>query len=89
MGIPKSFLPDIKRYPYRERLPFAVIMLCLLAWMAHKDWPFPYRDLIPLAALCVVVFLDRNGRPFWFMWGVVVGTVLYDLLPYLHSFLVH
>ena len=79
----------LKRYPYRERLPLAVLMCGVLTWHIYRKWPPSETAFIIYAALYCVLFLDRKGQPFWFLWGIVVGAGLVDLLPRLHRFLAH
>jgi len=96
MRFPERILSSFKRYPYRERLPLAVMMICILTWDRYSKWrtsfkwppdEYEFIALIFYAALCSVLFFDRKGRPFWFLWGIIVGTGLVAALPWLHTLL--
>lgn len=77
----------IRSYPYRERLPLAIVMLCVLAWQVHTSpGPVTVGGRIQIAVLSLVFFFGWKGRPYWFLWGVAVGVTLVEF-AYTHSFL--
>ena len=80
---------SVKTYPYRERLPIAVVLLCLLAWHFHNPEFVTGNELLIFAAAAFGIFFDWKSRPFWFICGVVVGILLVSELPRLHSILGH
>jgi hypothetical protein len=80
---------SLKTYPYRERLPIAAMLLCLLAWNVHTSKSVTDSELLIVAPLAIASFLDWKNRPFWFLWGIVVGICLVSELPRLHSILGH
>jgi hypothetical protein len=80
---------SLKTYPYRERLPTAVMLLCLLAWNVHTSKSVTDSELLIVAPLAIASFLDWKRRPFWFLCGIVVGICLVSELPRLHSILGH
>ena len=94
MRLLARFLSCIKAYPYRERLPFAAIMLCLIAWISHTSRQHDTGvgrdvDRVVTIALCLAVFCGHRARPFWFFWGMVVGAGLVAALPWLYTILGH
>jgi hypothetical protein len=76
----------LKHYPYRERLPFAAMMLCLLAWEVHTSRPLTDSGRVIIAALSLVFFFGWKTKSYWFLWGIAVGAMLAKSL---HSLLVH
>lgn len=81
----ESISSAFKKYPYRERLPLAIMMIFILTWNRYSHWRSSFRwppdghgliAIIFYAALYSVLFFDRKGRPFWFLWGIVVGAGL-------------
>jgi hypothetical protein len=87
MRFPESILSAFKRYPYRQRLPMAIMLNCVLTWHIYRNWPLSAPGFVFYAVLYYVVYLDWKRRPFWFLWGIVVGAVLFDLLLKLHPLL--
>jgi hypothetical protein len=47
------------------------------------------RKMAAFTDSCAEPFFDRKGRPFWFLWGIIVGTGLAAELTRLHTLLVH
>jgi hypothetical protein len=71
-----KLLSSVKAYPYRERLPYAVLMICVCAWMLRHSWPgTPIYDAL-VGVLFLTLFCGPKGRPFWFLWGLLVGAFL-------------
>lgn len=77
----------IKKYPHWARRSDVVIVLGVLVFLVctseHRMTVF---DVVILAALFLVAFLEHRGRPYWFLWGVVGGAVLVDFLGRWHLF---
>lgn len=69
-------LTKFRAYPYKERLSYAALMLCVTVWMFWGHWPRTLVDLTLIAAVILTFFCGPKGRPFWFLWGVVVGVIL-------------
>ncbi|HEX8712254.1 MAG TPA: hypothetical protein VF730_10310 [Terracidiphilus sp.] len=44
-------------------------------------------DVVIVTALFLVAFLERRGRPYWFLWGIAGGAALVDFLGRWHLFL--
>jgi hypothetical protein len=82
-------LSHIKTYPYRERLPNAIIMLCLGAWIFRNVGRVTGVDAIGGGAIALSLFCGPRGRPFWFFWGIAVGVAFVAILPSLRSLFAH
>jgi len=89
MRLLASLSSSFKTYPYLERIPYAVMLLCVGAWLWHTSEPITDIDRIVAVAIFLALFCGHRGRPFWFFWGIVVGAGLVASLPWLHSILVH
>ena len=78
----------IRRYPYWARRSDAVILLGVLLFVVctsqHRMTVF---DVVIVGALFLVAFLQHRGRPYWYLWGIISGAVLVDLLGKWHLFL--
>jgi hypothetical protein len=77
----------IRKYPYWARRSDVVTILGVLVFVVctsrHRITIF---DVVILAALFLVAFLEHRARPYWFLWGVVGGAVLVDFLGRWHLF---
>lgn len=69
------FISAIKEYPLRERLPYAILMLCVMIWFFRKDWPGNLAIDALAGILVITFFCSPKGRPFWFLWGILVGSL--------------
>ena len=79
----------IKAYPYRKRLPLALTMLCVFAWVTYKSGPYSSEiersvDVVGTAALSLLFFFGIRGRPFWFFCGVAIVAFLVEQLAKMH-----
>jgi hypothetical protein len=78
----------VRKYPHWARRSDAVILLGVLLFIVctseHRMTVF---DVVIVGALFLVAFLQHRGRPYWFLWGIVSGAVLVDLLGKWHLFL--
>lgn len=83
------FFDRIRNYPHWTRRPYIVMLLCVLVWAAYRSQErLTAVDIVITAALFLVAFLGHRGRPFWFLWGIVVGSMMFDLLARWHPSLV-
>jgi hypothetical protein len=78
----------IRKYPYWARRSEVVTLLGVLIFIVctseHRMTDF---DVVIVAALFLVAFLERRGRPYWFLWGIAGGAALVDVLGRWHLFL--
>lgn len=88
MGHLATIPSRIRKYPHWARRSDVVILLGVLLFIVctsnHRMTVF---DVVIVGALFLVAFLERRGRPYWFLWGIVSGAVLVDLLGKWHLFL--
>ena len=77
---------SIKAYPHRERLLIRSLALGTCAWVIRPPEPIAVLDWILIGALILLLFCGSKGRPFWFLWGIVIGIILAKMLPILHCF---
>ncbi|HEV2326990.1 MAG TPA: hypothetical protein VGS10_23835 [Terracidiphilus sp.] len=78
----------IRKYPYWARRSDAVILLGVLLFIVcTSQRRMTVFDVVIVAALFLVAFLQHRGRPYWFLWGIVSGAVLVDFLGKWHLFL--
>lgn len=78
----------IRKYPYWARRSDVVILLGVLLFIVcTSDRPMTIFDVVIVGALFLAAFLQGRGRPYWFLWGIVSGAVLVDLLGKWHLFL--
>ena len=78
----------IRSYPHWARRSNVVMLVALLTWIAltYKR-PLTVTDVVVTSSLFLAAFLDHCGRPFWFLWGIVVGAVLIGVFGQGHLFL--
>jgi hypothetical protein len=78
----------IRNYPHWARRSDVVTLVGVLLFVVctsqHRMTAF---DVVIVAALFLVAFLERRGRPYWFLWGVVGGALLVDFISRWHLFL--
>lgn len=83
-----TFSDRIRNYPYWARRSEVITLLGVLIFIVctsqHQMTDF---DVVIVAALFLVAFLERRGRPYWFLWGVAGGAAMVDLLGRWHLFL--
>jgi len=86
MRLPVKLSSSITGYPYKERLPLAVLFLCVTAWELRTVWPYAHADgYVSIGALFLAVLCKRRDRPFWSFMGIATGAVLVVVLPLLNS----
>jgi hypothetical protein len=77
----------IRQYPYWARRSEVITLLGVLIFIVctsqHRMTDF---DVVIVAALFLVAFLERRGRPYWFLWGVAGGAALVNFLGRWHLF---
>lgn len=78
----------IRNYPYWARRSDVITLLGVLIFIVctsgHRMTDF---DVVIVAALFLVAFLERRGRPYWFLWGIAGGAALVAFLGRWHLFL--
>lgn len=78
----------IRKYPHWARRSDVVTLLGILIFIVctsgHRMTDF---DVVIVTALFLVAFLERRGRPYWFLWGIAGGAALVDFLGRWHLFL--
>ncbi len=80
MSLHERLSKAIRTYPYRERIPFAIGMLCILGWILHASkTSLSAVDRVCIGVLILSLFCRPRGRPFWFFWGIVAGAWLVEL----------
>jgi hypothetical protein len=67
---------SIRSYPYKERLPYAILMLCVTAWMLHGDRPKTVVDFTLIGSVIATFFCGPKERMFWLFWGVAIGALI-------------
>jgi hypothetical protein len=72
----------LRAYPFRQRVPGVIALLCFYGWEIYRT----KRTTPTLVLIMVVVFLaalfGRQSRPFWFLLGIALGTVLGLIVPH-------
>jgi len=82
----EQFLGNIKSYPFNERVPRALSgIICVLMGFAYHPKRISEADAFIVGALVIMVFCGPKGRPFWFFAGIIVGGLLIQAIPGLHS----
>jgi hypothetical protein len=85
------------KFPDRKRVPFALMMSCLLIWRIYGNrapsamWHFDGRAigaLVVYVGFCLVLWFDRKRWPRWSLLGIAAGCALLAALPCLYSVLV-
>jgi len=76
----------VKSYPYRQRLPMAVILLLLTVWDYHKTGQNTSVGVVMYCSFATVWFFGPRGRPFWFLLGVAAGAIMVHELAIHHVF---
>lgn len=90
MGQLTGICNRIRKYPHWARRTDVVIVLAVLIFaVCTSERRLTVFDVVVVAALFLVAFLEHRGRPYWFLWGVVGGAVLVDFLGRWHLFLPH
>jgi hypothetical protein len=90
MKLPEQVSSAFKKYPFKERVPRVVSgILCGLMGLLQNLKRVTGVDEIIIAALVFMFFCGPRGRPFWFFAGIVIGGLLIQALPKLHSIFVH
>ena len=81
MKLYQSIRDAVRAYPFRERMPLALMIGAILTWHIHRHWPLKLSVVPGYCALFILLLLDRRGRAFWCLWGVVIGITLAEVIP--------
>lgn len=82
LSAPSRTFAAFQTYPYRERLPRALMWLCCVLVWAYVDHIRIRGDAgIALAALFLGFLCGKGSRPFWFFSGTGLGAILVAMLP--------
>jgi len=79
-------IPGFKAYPYKERLPPAMFILCFSAYDWYKSWPVAGPgSYVSTGALVLLFLCEPQGRLFDFFVGMGVGAILVDVFAHFNA----
>ncbi len=88
MQVPVKIGAMIRTYPYRERLPVALVWAAVTGWFGyyHDLWRFASFDsILSDVAVFLALLCTWKGRPFWLFVGIAAGAWLIVAVRLLHT----